>query len=62
VLDPFGGRGGRVRVVAEGLAGDVDPLALVVVERLADGGVVDAGVMRGHVRAGVFYMRVIQRQ
>ena len=29
VLDPFGGRGGRVRVVAEGLPGDVDALALV---------------------------------
>ncbi len=42
VLDPFGGRGGRVRVVAEGLSGDVDQLALVVVERRADGGVVDA--------------------
>ena len=26
---------------------------LVAVERLADGGVVDAGVVRGHVRAGV---------
>jgi hypothetical protein len=36
VLDPLGGRGGRVRVVAEGLSGDVDPLALVVVERLAN--------------------------
>ena len=27
--------------------------ALVVIEGLADGGVVDAGVMGGHVRAGV---------
>jgi hypothetical protein len=44
------------------MAGDVDSLELVAVERLADGGVVDAGVMRCHVRAGVFYMRVIQRQ
>jgi hypothetical protein len=42
VLDPFGGRGGRGRVVAEGLPGDVDALALVAVERLADRGVVDA--------------------
>jgi hypothetical protein len=42
VLDPLGGRRGRVRVVAEGLAGDVDPLTLVVIERRADGGVVDA--------------------
>jgi hypothetical protein len=41
VLDPLGGGGGCIGVVADLLAGDVDPLALVVVERLADGGVVD---------------------
>src|SRR5262249_12611747 len=62
VFDPFGGRGGRIRVVADDLPGDVDPLPLVAVELFADGGVVDAGVVRGHVRAGMFYMRVIQRQ
>ena len=53
VLDPLG-RGGRgARVVADRLAGDVHPLGLVAVERLPDGGVVDLGVMAGHVRAGV---------
>jgi hypothetical protein len=53
VLDPFGRRGRGVRVVADLLPGDVDPLGLVAVECLPDGGVVDLGVVAGHVRAGV---------
>ena len=53
VFDPFGGGGRAVGVVADPLAGDVDPLGLVMVERFSDGGVMDAGVVAGHVRAGV---------
>jgi hypothetical protein len=45
VLDPFGRGGGRIRVVADDLPGDVDPLPLVAVEFLADGGVVDNGTV-----------------
>src|SRR6266508_1187813 len=59
VLDPFGGRGGSVGVVVEDLSGGVDPLLLVAVEGLADGGVVNAGVVGGHVGAGVVNTRVI---
>src|SRR5205809_341613 len=53
VLDPLGRRGRGAGVVADPLAGDVDPLGLVAVERLPDGGVVDLGVVAGHVRAGM---------
>ena len=53
VLDPLGRRGRGVGVVADRLAGDVDPLGLVAVERFPDGGVVDLGVVAGHVRAGM---------
>src|SRR5258707_14234484 len=50
---PVGSGDSRVRVVADGRRGNVDPLALVTVERLADGGVVVPGVVRDHVPAGV---------
>src|SRR6266566_7541145 len=53
VLDPLGRRGRGVGVVADPLPGDVDPLGLVAVERLPDGGVVDLGVVAGHVGAGM---------
>src|SRR6266851_1174300 len=53
VLDPLGRRGRGVGVVADPLTGDVDPLGLVTVERLPDGGVVDLGVVAGHVGAGM---------
>src|SRR5271170_3881590 len=53
VLDPLGRRGRGVGVVADPLPGDVDPLGLVAVERLPDGGVVNLGVVAGHVGAGM---------
>src|SRR5215831_17574638 len=53
VLDPLGRGGGGAGVIADLLAGDVDPLGLVAVERFPDGGVVDLGVVAGHVRAGM---------
>jgi hypothetical protein len=53
VLDPFGRSGRGIGVIADLLAVDVHPLGLVAIERLADGGAVDLGVVAGHVRAGV---------
>jgi hypothetical protein len=41
VLDLLGRSGRGIGVVADPLPGDVDPLGLVAVERLPDGGVVD---------------------
>lgn len=53
VLDSFGRSGRRVGAVADRLTADVDLLGLVAVECLPDGGVVDLGVVAGHVRAGM---------
>src|SRR5437667_6046432 len=53
VLDPLGRCGRGAGVIADRLAVDVHPLGLVAVELLPDGGVVDLGVVAGHVRAGV---------
>src|SRR5215472_13503019 len=53
VLDPLGGGGGGAGVIADPLPGGVDPLGLVAVERLPDGGVVDLCVVAGHVGAGM---------
>jgi hypothetical protein len=41
VLDPFGRSGRGAGVVADRLTADIDPLGLVAVECLPDGGVVD---------------------
>src|SRR5262249_19467594 len=53
VLDPLGRGSGGVGVIADPLPADVGPLGLVAVECLPDGGVVDLGVVAGHVRAGM---------
>src|SRR5262249_52863315 len=53
VLDPLGRSGGGAGVVADPLPGDVDPLGLVAVECLPDGGVMDLRVMAGHAGAGM---------
>src|SRR5215813_10047394 len=53
VLDPLGRRGRGVGVVADPLPGDVDPLGLVAVECLPDGGVMDLRVMAGHGSPGM---------
>jgi hypothetical protein len=48
VLHPLGIGGGGVGVVGQDLAGGVDPLGAVGLERGADGAVVDLGVARRH--------------
>ena len=53
LLHPLGTGCGAVGVVADSLAGDVDPLGLVAVEGLPHGAVVDFGIMPGHIGAGV---------
>jgi hypothetical protein len=54
VLDPLGRCGRGAGVVADLLARNVHPLGLVAVKRFPDGGVVDLGVVAGHVRAGMW--------
>ena len=53
LLHPFGAGRRAVGVVADPLASDVYPLGLVAVEGLPHGGVVDLGVVPGHVGASV---------
>ena len=53
VLDPLGRCGRGAGVIADRLAGNIHPLGLVAVKRFPDGGVVDLGVVAGHVRAGM---------